>query len=236
MRISSALIVLLAVLMSGCQLSTPRDAPVQGREFDWRDVGKSDIDMVAEVSLRQSDDYLRELAVKLYRRNPAQRRLSTHPNDTPERAAARLIAARINSANLGALRSSSAIEKAFDPTYSGDRVAAFIFGLRSMMVDAYGGEGEFFLSQTYDPQKLHYLARNVEVAAWQLRSKRDSDGRLFLLSGGQDARGVINHSYERLFGKLIAVHDHFSHVVADTTNRRIKNVIQGVASAVFFPI
>jgi len=41
---------------------------------------------------------------------------------------------------------------------------------------------------------------------------------------------------ERLVGKLVALQDHFAQIVADTSNRRSKNVIQSVASAVFFPI
>ena len=66
--------------------------------------------------------------------------------------------------------------------------------------------------------------------------REPNDGSLFLLSVGDDTNGVTNASYERVFGKLIGLQDHFAHVIADTTNRRIKNVVQGVASAVFFPI
>ena len=105
-----------------------------------------------------------------------------------------------------------------------------------MQRDAYGGEYEFFLHHEFDPQKLYYLARNIEIASWRLRNKKWPDGRLFLLSSGADQNGVSNLSYERLFGKLIALQDHFAYVVADTTNRRIKNVVQSMATAVFFPI
>ncbi len=115
-------------------------------------------------------------------------------------------------------------------------MAALIYGLRTMLVDAYGGEREFYLAHEYDPQKIYYLARNIEIAAWRLRSKRDPDGHLYLLSIGRDAQGVVNTSFERLVGKLIALQDRFAQIVADTSNRRIKNVIQSVASAVFFPI
>jgi hypothetical protein len=46
----------------------------------------------------------------------------------------------------------------------------------------------------------------------------------------------VNLTFSRIFGKLIGMNDLFAEVVADTTNRTIKNVIQGFASAVFFPI
>jgi hypothetical protein len=85
-----------------------------------------------------------------------------------------------------------------------------------------------------DPQKLHYLARNFEIAFWKLGHDREASGELFLLSNALDGSGDL--SFERLAGKLIGLQDHMAQVVADTTNRRIKNVIQTVASAVFFPI
>lgn len=233
MRICSLL--LLTLLLGACQTTPDADAPVQPRRFELSAVAKADIDLVAEVSVRQSRDYLRQLARKLYLRNPNQLQRTASPGMDLERAVARLFEIPAALPQLQGARAATALSLTFDESFAGDRVAAFIYGLRSMMVDAYGGEAQFYMSDEYDPQKLYYLARNIEIAAWRLRSAAHSDGRLFLLSSvGQD--GEINLSFERLFGKLIALHDHFAYVVADTTNRRIKNVIQGMASAVFFPI
>jgi len=39
-----------------------------------------------------------------------------------------------------------------------------------------------------------------------------------------------------LFGKLIATQDLSAQIVADSTNRTIKNVLQGVARYVFLPL
>lgn len=236
MNIYSALWLLLAVMLAGCQTQPAADDPVQPREFSLRDVAKGDVDMVAEVSQRQAGQYLRELAIKLYKRNPDQLKAAGAASGNLEEAAARLTQSRLDLPGLQGKRGAEAISLAFNSDYAGDRVAAFVYGLHSMMVDAYGGEGEFFLSSEFDPQKLYYLARNFEIAAWRLRNERGRDGNIMLLSSGADSKGVFNHSFERLFGKLIALHDHLAYVIADTTNRRIKNVIQGVASAVFFPI
>ena len=85
-----------------------------------------------------------------------------------------------------------------------------------------------------DPQKLHYLARNYEIAFWKLEHDHDPRGRLYLFSNSLEGSGDL--SFERLAGKLIALQDYMAQVVADSGNRRIKNVIQSVASAVFFPI
>ena len=230
------LLALVALLLGACQSNPQADDPVQPGEFSLRDVAKGDIDMVAEVSVRQTRDYLQALARKLYLRNPNQLARSENPQlDAAQAAAALFDPQGAALTQLQGKRAAEAVALAFDEDFAGDRVAAFISGLNSMTLDAYGGEGDFYLHHEYDPQKLYHLARNFEIAAWRLRNARDAQGQLFLLSS-LDGNGVANLSFERLTGKLIALQDHFAYVVADTTNRRIKNVIQGVASAVFFPI
>lgn len=229
--------LLILLLLAGCQTDASRDVPLRSSDFRIDDVAKGDIDLVAEVTVRQSRDYLRSLAEKLYRRNPAELRRG-RPHADIDAVVSQLLAqpGRVLRTQWQGKRSADLITLAFEADYPGDRVAALVYGLRSMLADAYGGEGGFYLSHQYDPQKIYYLARNVEIAAWRLKSKRDAGGRLYLLSTGQDAQGVVNTSFDRLIGKLIALQDHFAQIVADTSNRRIKNVIQSVASAVFFPI
>ncbi len=235
-RGARAVLALLAALsLAGCGGDPGREGP-RARAFHLQDVAKGDIDMVAEVTLRQQRRYLRELADKLYRRNPVQLRRGGFASR--EQALRQLLGmpGRRLLAQWQGRRGSDLIELSLAPDFRGDRVAAFVYGLRSMAVAAYGGEGEFFIHHGYDPQKIYHLARNTEIAAWRLRRARDAAGRPLLLSLEADGTGRVNTSFERLFGKLIALHDQFAQVVADTGNRRIKNVIQGVASAVFFPI
>ena len=238
MRLSSPLLAIwMALLLAGCQSQVPRDTAVKQTGFRIDDLAKSDIDLVAEITVRQSRDYLQQLAAKLYKRNPAQLRRGGYGGNA-EAVARELMDApgkAMRAPWLGK-RSADLITLGFEEDYPGDRVAALIYGLRSMLSDAYGGERNFYLNHEYDPQKIYYLARNLEIADWRLRNSRDAQGRLYLLSVGQDADGVVNASFERLVGKLVALQDHFAQVVADASNRRIKNVIQSVATAVFFPI
>ena len=226
--------VALIVVLAGCQSQPPQQGPVKPREFTLSDMAKGDVDMVAEVSFRQSIQYLRELAGKLYRRNPDQLRRAAGGPLPIEQALSRLFEQRQD----GGSRANGAalIGLAFNDEFAGDRVAAFVGGLRDMLHHAYGGDGEFFMPHEYDPQKIYHLARNFEIASWRLRNKHSAAGGLYLLSTGADEHGVTNIGFERLFGKLIGLQDHFAHVVADTTSRRIKNVFQSVASAVFFPL
>ena len=131
-------------------------------------------------------------------------------------------------------RSAQAIGLAFDEGFDGDRVGAFIEGMLTMLADGYDGKEAFYIYDILDPQKIYYLARNFEIAFWKLRNDRDGDGQLFLLSNSTNGGG--NLSFERLAGKLIALQDLMAKVVADSSNRQIKNVIQRVTSVVFFPI
>ncbi|MCB1722472.1 MAG: hypothetical protein KDJ39_02125 [Gammaproteobacteria bacterium] len=226
--------LLLALLLSGCGSGTARDEPVRARSFHIGNLVKADVDMVAEVNVQQSIGYLKELARKLYVRNPNQ--VSRGGFASREQALMVLFqqgaAARFD--GLRGARSSVAISLAFDEQYGGDRVAAFVYGMRTMLLDGYGGKREFYINDSLDPQKLYYLARNFEIAFWKLGHDRDAMGNFYLLSNSMVGSGDL--SFERIAGKLIGLQDHMAQVIADSSNRQIKNVIQSVASAVFFPI
>ncbi|MCP5313143.1 MAG: hypothetical protein H6955_06280 [Chromatiaceae bacterium] len=226
--------VFLAALLAACGSAPSREQPVRRSDFQLQSIAKSDVDMITEIHIRQSLGYLRELARKLYVRNPNQLRRGRYHTEGAALQALFGVRRLSRHPDLGGRRSAEAIGLAFDDAYYGDRVAAFVEGLRTMLLDGYGGKRTFYLHDSLDPQKLHYLARNFEIAFWKLRHDRDPTGQLYLLSNSLDGNGDL--SFERLAGKLIALQDSMAQVVVDSTNRQIKNVIQSVASAVFFPI
>ncbi len=235
MDVSRALLLIaVAVLLVACQPRPARHEPVQADDFSISAVAQSDGDMVGEINIRHTQRYLKALAVKLYKRNPNQIRRGRHASRTA--AVNALFGPRrpTHYRGLYGKRSAQAINLAFDEGFGGDRVAAFIEGMRTMLLDAYDGKEAFYIYDILDPQKIYHLARNYEIAFWKLRNDRDADGRLFLLSNSLDGDG--NLSFERLAGKLIALQDLVAKVVADGSNRQIKNVIQRVTSAVFLPI
>jgi len=221
-------------LLGACQPSPTKDHPLRSRDFEVTDFIKGDIDLVADINVRHSLEYLRELARKLYVRNPNQVLRGRHAS---QKAALHALFGprRLEYyPDLEGKRSAEAISLAFDARYPGDRVVAFIEGMRTMLFDAYGGKSRFYLHDVFDPQKLYYLARNFETAFWKLGHDRDLNGQLYLYSNSFKGGGDL--SFERLAGKLIGLQDHMAQVVAETTNRQIKNVLQGVVSTVFFPI
>jgi hypothetical protein len=228
-----ALLLMSLVLMS-CAVTPGNRDPVQPSRFEFDDLAKADVDMVAEINVSHSLTYLNELARKLYVRNPRQlARAGYDSRDDALRDLSRAHFRRFDEALQGR-RSTDALMVAFSDEYAGDRVAAFIIGMRTMLLDGYGGKTEFYLHHALDPQKLYYLARNFEIAFWKLGHDRGADGELLLLSNSLQGTGDL--SFERIAGKLIGLQDHMAQVIADSSNRQIKNVVQSVASAVFFPI
>ncbi len=231
---SLTLLILLCLLLAGCN-TTPPSSDVPAKPFNVRQLGKSDIDNVAEVHLGEVLAHLEALMLKLYRRNP--RELAKGAGGTPETA----VQAAFGPVPVGSLsalqgkRGTAAIQLAFDNNYHGDRVFAFGVGLQQMMLTAYNNKREFFLTDELDPQKLYNSARNLEIAAWKLHNDRRPDGALYLLSDstGNEPR---NLSYERLFGKLIATQDALAKIIAGHRSRTIRQIIQRLAGAVFLPI
>ncbi|NIQ11181.1 MAG: hypothetical protein GWO23_16615 [Gammaproteobacteria bacterium] len=125
-----------------------------------------------------------------------------------------------------------ALNLAFDKNYQGDRVFALMCGLVGVVRSSYNWKMEQFMLDSLDQQKLFNSARNIEILAWRLSNTRDDDGSLLLLSNslpGEDE----NLSYERLFGKMIAIQDMMSFIVAGKWERGVSSAIK---QAVFLPM
>jgi hypothetical protein len=228
-------LALLVLLLGGCQPAV-KDNTVKTHSFSLRDVIKSDIDKILEIQLRNSTRLLKQLMKKLYLRNPEYWRSTGFQSVdkavdwvfAPQHREAVLLKCLQN-------KSIDSIRLAFDEAFEGDRVLAFVYGLYGMLNDAYDNKTEFFLLDDLDPQRIYNATRNIEVAIWKLSHDRNAQHQLFLVSNALSGR-IINLSFERLFGKLISIHDGNAEFIAEKTNRRIKYVIQGIARFVFLPI
>ena len=223
------------VLLGACQPAF-KENTVRTHSFSLRDMAKSHIDKILELQLHNSTRLLKELMKNLYLRNPEYWRYAGFQSaDSAVNWA--FAPAHRNEVQLKCLRKSSidSIHLAFDETFGGDRVLAFVYGLYSMLNNAYDNKTEFFLLDELDPQRIYNATRNIEVAVWKLSHDRNTQHQLFLVSNALSGP-VINISFERLFGKLIAIHDGNAEFIADRTNRRINYVIQEVVRFVFLPI
>jgi len=83
-----------------------------------------------------------------------------------------------------------------------------------------------------DEQKLFDSARNIEVLAWRLSNTKDASGDLLLFSNSR-AGEEENLSYERIFGKMIAIQDMMAFTIVGKWERGVNGVIK---KAVFLPM
>jgi len=208
--------------------------PLGGCDFNLRTLGKSDIDMVVDQHIHELRRLIRELCVKLYHRNPRELQNGGRPL---EQRLAQLFGdpATYFYTEIDSKFSNDALLLAFDDNYAGDRVFAFMVGMKTMLHAAYGLRTELFLLDELDPQALFNSARNLEIINWRLNNLQRSSGEPFLLSNGYQ-NGVANLSFERLFGKMIAIQDMMARVVADKNDRTIVSVVHSVASTTLLPI
>lgn len=230
-------VIFSLVLLSACQGSPPvqHNGVLEKNDFSINSVAKTDINMVFDYQVRTIELHLTNLMSKLYRRNPRYWRAYGYVSAEARTRYVLSLSDRKISRALKGSRSIESMYLAFDPGFAGDRVMAFVFGLRTMLYDSYGRKQDFYVLDELDPQKLYNAARNIEVAVWKLSNGRMPDGQLILVSNELDGE-IKNLSFERLFGKLIAIQDSNAAIVADSTNRTIKTVIQRVAAFVFLPI
>lgn len=130
---------------------------------------------------------------KLYRRNRGEWRKN---GDAEMNAAIACIfdQRQWNLRELQGRRGADAIVLAFKEDFAGDRVAAYIAGMATMILSAYGDKTEFFALDGLDPQKLYNSARNVEIAVWRLSNARNSRDELYLLSNEADGAVKICRS------------------------------------------
>ena len=225
----------LALLLPAC-VSHRTVPPKPGTEgFSSSHFAKTDLDRVTETHQQEIFASLRLLAEKLYRRNPREFKKS---GQTSVEAAVARIFDRHHGwqfEDINTRRGAQAIQLAFREDFQGDRVLAYVVGLASMIQVAFNDKTEFFILDDVHPQSLYNAARNVEIAVWKLSQARNAQGELLLLSN-EGAGPVVNLSFEREFGKVIAGLDVLSKVLAGRYNRTIVKTIQSLATAVFLPI
>lgn len=202
--------------------------------YELKNLAKSDVDMVADEFIDETRLLVRELTVKLYKRNP--RELSKNHGMT--------IAARVQQIKnrpgalyfpeLDGRQEVAAMELVFNPDYTGDRVFALVVGLGGMLRHAYGYNPELFLFDSLDSDRLLASAHNVEVLLWRLKNTRRSNRNPFLVTS--EYQGVTdNLSFERLFGKIIVLQEMMARIAGDASHRHLNKAVH-TASSVFIPL
>lgn len=223
----------LSLLLGGC--TTKQDKDGHGHtSFDPKYLAKTEIDRVVDTSREQVVESMMRIADKLYRRNPREWKKVGLPDR--EAALVRLRTYRVVSPEgmEGRTEGAAAI-LAFSPEFTGDRVAALMYGLLTMIDAAYEHKDEFFILDVLNEQKLYNCARNMEVVIWKLGSSRNEEGEILLLSNELTGENR-NLSFEREFGKAIGILDFVSKVVADRNGRAVTRVTHSIVATFFLPV
>ena len=227
LAIIAASLIIVAGLMTACGSSS----------FKVQNLAKGDIDFVADGHYRETQKLLMELTTKLYRRNPSE--LLKNPQMSIELRSQALFSRNgpLIFAELDFEQGTDALDLALDQNFRGDRVLALMAGLNGMIRHAFEYRAESFMFDQLDEQKLYQSARNIEVLMWRLKrtQQKGENPRPLILTNSLPGE-PSNLSFERLFGKLIALQDMMAVIVSQQNNRLINKVTQNMASMVFFPL
>lgn len=227
------LAVLLALLSMACSTRLGKDGQTE-TDVHVKYLAKTEIDRVADTSRSEVVDGLLRIADKLYRRNPREWRKAGLASR--EAAVDRLRQRNFREwPELGGVREGRAAALAFSDNYGGDRVAALVFGLLTMVDAAFEHKSDFYLFDSLDELRLFNSARNMDIAVWKLAHDRSAGGEPFLLSNELDPANR-NLSFEREFGRIVGLLDFMAKVVADRNGRSLSRLTHGVVSAIFLPV
>lgn len=202
--------------------------------YEVRNLAKSDVNLVTDEFIRETRALVQELMFKLYARNPDQLRRGEVTQVDHRLRQLRDTPGPLRFSELGGAMELDALELVFDEEFAGDRVFAMIVGLGGMLRHAYGYNTQAFLFDSLNPDALDTSARNMEILLWRLGNNHRATGEPFLVSSTY--QGVIdNLSFERLFGKLIALQDMMARIARDAGDRRVTKVVH-TATSVFIPL
>ena len=233
------LLLLACCVITACATTTPiegKPIPERSDRSSASQLGKNDFDRMADVEMAENTQSLRNLMLKLYKRNPHELAKST--TDNTEKMVEWVFESELQHhfkfKEIDNKQGTQAVFLAFDNNYQGDRVLPFIVGLQTMLLKAHNNKTEFYLTDKIEPQHVYNVARNIEIAAWKLSNARDVNGNLYLLSNEIGDKN-LNLSFEREFGKMIGRTDLYAISLAEKSQRLVSRVMQSLATAVFLP-
>lgn len=226
--------LILSLHLIGCNSSLERKDSTQYDKGSLNQLTKTDFDRMADYEIKENTESLKILALKFYKRNPAELRKTT--SDSPEVTINWLFSSQHNwkFKEINNAQGLEALNQVFDENFKGDRVLSLITGLYTMLIIAHDNQKEFDMFDSLDPQLIYNAARNVEVIVWRLSTKRKKNGELFLVTN-EINDDFQNLSFEREFGKIIGRTDYFAYVLSEKKERYITRAIQGTTLNILLP-
>ena len=226
--------LILSLFLIGCNSSLERKGSTQYDKGSLNQLTKTDFDRMADYEIKENTESLKILALKFYKRNPAELRKTT--SDSPEVTVNWLFTSQHNwkFKEINDAQGIEALNQVFDENFKGDRVLSLITGLYTMLIIAHDNQKEFDMFDSLDPQLIYNAARNVEVIVWRLSTKKKKNGDLYLVTNEINS-DFQNLSFEREFGKIIGRTDYFAYVLSEKKERYITRAIQGTTLNILLP-
>ena len=229
------LILICTLFIYSCSGSTlQKKDSTQYDKGSINQFGKSDFDRMADYEIRENIESLKILMLKFYKKNPNQLKKST--SDNAEKMTNWVFNGDHNwkFRKINNAQDIDALDQVFDDDFKGDRVLSLITGLYTMLIKAHGNKKEFYIFDSLDPQKIYNASRNIEIIVWKLTSKKNKEGKPYLLSNEINS-SETNLSFEREFGKMIGRTDYFAFTLSEKTERAVTRAIQSFTTGIFLP-
>ena len=239
-------IVCMLFLLVSCSSTTPKvGTGPKGESMSMDQLAQTDFNRTVTLAMRDNLSSLYTIQEKLYKRNPNQlsKNAAIYNPDLDRQAQ---IKAAVD-ANISAIENATPpdgltllkdieiLSVSLNPDYQGDRVAAFIYGMADMILTAHNNKSRFYVSDQLDAVLIYNAARNVEAAAWMINTRRDANGQLLLLSN-EMSNEIVNISFEREFGQIIARLDLVSNLLDENLRRVGINYVQNLLFFTFLPV
>lgn len=236
-RLLFCLLIAISIILSGCVAGTSHSGEgPSGEGMTFDQIIQTDFNRIVTIAMRDNIESLKILTEKLYRRNPDEWRKTTAKSiDEAIRRSNAAIDNRTPPKPLHGLSDIQILSVSLDPTYPGDRVAAFVYGLADTIIRAHNGESRFYVTDSIDAQHVYNAARNVEIAAWLLATRKDKHNQPLLLANEIGPDGT-NLSFEREFGKIIGRLDLIANLMDENLRRVGINYVQGLLFFNFLPV
>ena len=201
----------------------------------FKNIAKTDIDIITELHVLNANEYVEELVIKLYKLNP----IYINKNKKFDKVSDVIIdifkEVDINKIDKTGKTNIDYILKGFDKNFSGDRIYFICKGLYGMINASYNYKKKFYLTdKKLNAQKLMNTTINIETLVWRL-SNTKMNGALIIKTNNIE-NGKTNLSFERLFGKLINNQENMSRIITSQQGRSVQKAAKRIVTSIFLPI
>jgi len=228
--------IAVLALLAACASTSEENARPKGESMSFDQFAQTDFNRTVTIAMRDNLESLYQLREKLYKRNPIQWQKAGFSSLQEAIAASqKAIENAQPPEQVQGLQDIAILSVSLSPEFKGDRVGAFIYGLADMILTAHNNKTRFYIADQLNAQHIFNAARNVEIAAWLLNTRRDAQGQPLLL-GNQISPDGVNLSFEREFGQIIGRLDLVANLLDENLRRVGIGYVQGLLFFSFLPV